>query len=304
MNIQSKCQSLIRNPTSSAREIASLIGSLEAARPSFWQVPLHYRELQIHLIKSLEASRDNYKTLMSQSSNAHTELQWWLQNITTVNGSTINLPAPELYITSDASKAGWGACCQNLTANGRWSPMEARDHIGVLKLKAAFLATKAFLKDRSNITVCLCMDNTPAVAQVNNKGGTCSPQLVNLTLELCKWCLQKSILITAQHLPGKLNNAVDRESREFYDSSEWGIDPQVIQPFLRRCSEDLFASRLTALLPTYASWTPDPGATGSGAMTFDWSLLKGYAFPPFSLIAPVLKNISQDKGDLVLVAPV
>ena len=175
MNIQSKCQSLIRNPTSSACEIASLIGSLEAARPTFWPVPLHYRELQIQLIKSLEASRDNYKTLVSQSSNAHTELQWWFQNITTVNGSTINLPAPELYITSDASKAGWGACCQNLTANGRWSPMEARDHIGVLKLKAAFLATKAFLKDRSNITVCLCMDNTSAVAHINNKGGNLFP---------------------------------------------------------------------------------------------------------------------------------
>ena len=95
--------------------------------------------------------------------------------------------------------------------------MEARDHINVLELKAAFLATKAFLKDRSKITVCLCMDNASAVAHVNNKGGTCSPQLVNLTLELSKWYLQKSILITAQHLPGKLNNAADRESREFYD---------------------------------------------------------------------------------------
>ena len=92
---------------------------------------------------------------MSQNSNAHTELQWWLQNIATVNGSTINPPAPKLYITSNASKAGWGACCQNLTANGPWSPLEARDHISVLKVKAAFLATKAFLKDWSNITVCL-----------------------------------------------------------------------------------------------------------------------------------------------------
>ena len=159
-------------PLLSAREIASLIGSLEAARPTFWHAPLHYRELQIQLIKSIEASRDNYKTLKSLSSDAHSDLQWWLQNITTVNGSTINLPAPEQYITSDASKAGWGACCQNLTANDRWSPTEARDHISVLELKAAFLATKAFLKDRSNITVCLCMDNTSAVAHVNNKGGT------------------------------------------------------------------------------------------------------------------------------------
>ena len=172
MNIQSKCQSFIHNPTSSAREIASLIGSLEVPRPTFWQAPLHYRELQIQLIKSLDTSRDNYKTLKSLSSDAHSELQWWLQNITTVNGSTINLPAPEQHITSDASKAGWGACCQNLTANGCWSPMEARDHISVLELKAAFLATKALLKDRSNITVCLCMDNTSTVAHVNNKGGT------------------------------------------------------------------------------------------------------------------------------------
>ena len=93
MNIQSKCQSLIHNPTSSAREIASLIGPLEAARPAIWQAPLHNIELQIQLIKSLEASRDNYKTLMSLSS-AHSELKWWLQNITTVNGSTINLSAP------------------------------------------------------------------------------------------------------------------------------------------------------------------------------------------------------------------
>ena len=74
MNIQSKCQSLIHNPTSSAREIASLVGSLETARPAIWQATPYYRELQIQLIKSLEASRDNYKTLMSLSSDAHTEL--------------------------------------------------------------------------------------------------------------------------------------------------------------------------------------------------------------------------------------
>ena len=134
--------------------------------------------------------------------------------------------------------------------------------------------------------------------------GTRSPLLVGLTLEPWEWCLQKSIVITAQHLAGKLNNVADRESREFYDSSEWQIDPQVIQPFLRRCSVDLFASRLTALFPTYASWKRDPGASYTDAMTLDWSILRGYAFPPFSLIAPVLKKVSQDKADLVLVAPV
>ena len=173
----------------------------------------------------------------------------------TVNGSTINPPATELSITSDASKAGWGACYQNLTANGCWFPLEARDHISVFELKVAFLVTKAFLKDRSNVKVRFRMDNSTAVAHVNNKGGTRSPQIVDLTLELWEWCLQTSILITAQNLPGKLYNVADRELRVVRLQQ-----PQVIQPFPRRCSVDLFASRLTALLPTYASWKPDPGA--------------------------------------------
>ena len=77
----------------------------------------------------------------------------------------------------------------------------------------------------------------------HNKGVTHSPQLVNLILILLQWCLQKSILITAQHLTGKLNNATYRES-EFYDSSKWQIDPQLIQSILIRCVVDLFASRL------------------------------------------------------------
>ena len=57
------------------------------------------------------------------------------------------------------------------------------------------------------------MDDFIAVAHAKNKGGTRSPQLVDLTLELWEWCLQKSILITAKHLQGKLNNVADRESR-------------------------------------------------------------------------------------------
>lgn len=98
--------SVILNPTPSACEVASLIRTLEAAHPAIWQAPLHCRLIQIQLKKSLQASRDNHKTLTSLNRNAHTGLQRWLQNIATVNGSTINPPAPKLYIISDASKAG------------------------------------------------------------------------------------------------------------------------------------------------------------------------------------------------------
>lgn len=43
---ESKWQTLILNSTPSACKVASLIGRLEAACPSIWQAPLHYRGLQ------------------------------------------------------------------------------------------------------------------------------------------------------------------------------------------------------------------------------------------------------------------
>ena len=111
-------------------------------------------------------------------------------------------------------------------------------------------------------------------------------------------------MISAQHVPGKLNTIADLESRVFNDSSEWKIAPQTILPFLKGCEIDLFASRLSAQLPQYVSWRPDPEAVHANALTMDWAPFKGYAFPPFNLIPAVLNKVSQDKADIILVAPI
>ena len=172
----------------------------------------------------------------------------------TLNGSPIRPPAPTLFITIDASKTGWGTVCESQRTNRHWSDRERTQHINVWELKAAFLALKSFLKNQSHMVVCLRMDNTAAVAHVNNKGGTHSPCLLAITLELWQWCLDRNIMISAQHVPGKLNTIADSESRVFNDSSEWKIDPPTIFPFLKRCEIDLFASRLSTQLPQHFSW--------------------------------------------------
>ena len=154
-------------------------------------------------------------------------------------------PATEMVITSDASKMGWGATFGNLSTNGRCSKQESDLHINVLELKATFLAIQAFLKNQSNLAVKLRLDNTTAVTYVNNQGGTRSPSLTLLTLELWNWCLQRNILITAEHLPGVSNVLADRESRTFIDSSDWKLQPEIIQYFLKDREIDLFATRLT-----------------------------------------------------------
>ena len=59
---------------------------------------------------------------------------------------------------------------------------------------------------------------------------------------------------------------------------------------------DLFASKLNPHFPRYEAYRPDPGAKAVDAFTIDWSVLKFYAFPPFSIIAAVLKKIEEDKA--------
>ncbi len=44
----------------------------------------------------------------------------------------------------------------------------------------------------------------------------------------------------------------------FIDSSDWKIQSEVIEPFLKDREIDLFATRLTNQLPRYVSWRPGP----------------------------------------------
>ena len=157
------------------RNLASLIGLLEASRPAIWRAPLHFRHLQCDLIWGLQMNRESYDALITLSTSARGELAWWLENTRSTNGSPVHLPPPDMLITTDASMKGWGAVHHSLETNGRWSQQESLQHINYLELKAAFLALKTFLKDRSHVTVSLQIDNTTAIAYINNKGGYTFP---------------------------------------------------------------------------------------------------------------------------------
>ena len=65
----------------------------------------------------------------------------------------------------------------------------------------------------------------------------------------------------------------------------------------------MFASRLNYQTSPYVSWGPDPQAVAVDAFTLNWNFSLIYAFPPFSLIAPVLQKIQEDKAEMILVVP-
>ena len=68
-------------------------------------------------------------------------------------------------------------------------------------------------------------------------------------------------------------------------------------------SIDLFASRLNAQVPCYASWRPDPDAAYVDAFSISWKKQFFYAFPPFSLIARCLQKIAMEEAEGLMIVP-
>ena len=64
-----------------------------------------------------------------------------------------------------------------------------------------------------NVHIHLQIDNTAAVANVNKMGGLHSKDLCQLALQVWDWCLARNLTISAEHLPGSLNQLADKESR-------------------------------------------------------------------------------------------
>ena len=104
-------------------------------------------------------------------------------------------------IDSDATQIGWSAACQGQKTGGPWSNRERRSHINCLELMAVTFAIQTFAKSRTGISVLLRIDNTTAVAYINNLGGTVSRELIVLRINLWMWCLERNIHIIAQYLP-------------------------------------------------------------------------------------------------------
>ena len=114
-----------------------------------------------------------------------------------------------------------GVVCNGQQTRDHWTVQEKKLHINSLELLAGTFAIKAFVKHQSNIQVLLRINNRSAVAYVNRMVGTHS---LNLSLQAChlwQWCIQKNILLTAEHLPGTLNTTADLESIQMETSAEW-----------------------------------------------------------------------------------
>ena len=127
----------------SIRDVTKILGRLTSAAVAVLPAPLQYRYLQRNQITELSQT-GSFEEKITLSNLAKGELDWWIQNIALSNGKSLITLNPDLVISSDASKKGWGAACRHKSTGGPWSRRESEKHINVLEILAAKLAIMTF----------------------------------------------------------------------------------------------------------------------------------------------------------------
>ncbi|MES9880172.1 MAG: reverse transcriptase domain-containing protein [Sedimenticola sp.] len=292
-----------------AREFLSLLGTLNATANLVDLGRLHLRPLQFYLLFHWSPHRGPLEARIALSGDFKRHLRWWAVKDRFLRGVPMSFPEPDLFLTTDASKVGWGAHLEplGLLFQGSWSQEQSLQHVNMLELMAVSLALGQALRHVQGKIVQIATDNTTVVAYLNKQGGTHSALLCYETMKLLLWCRQHSIMLRTRHITGKSNVLADYLSRSMQPVlTEWALRHDIASRVIREWGDpmvDLFATRLNAKLPLFVSPVPDASAWAVDAMSFGWGNLDAYAFPPFVLLPRLLQRVKLTQCRMTLIAP-
>lgn len=298
LNIQTICNKLAMKKIESIRNVAKVIGSIVACFPATTVGQLHYRNLEFEKDSALKVHKGNFDAMMDVTNSMKQDLLWWVHNAPSQSKPIIQRN-PDITLTSDASNLGWGGTCESDRFGGRWNEIEMVQHINYLELLGAFLVMQACENRITGSHVLIRLDNTTAIAYINNMGGKIK-HLNKLAKEIWDWCLCRNVWVSASHISGKQNTEADYESRHFNDRCEWSLNDTIFHKLTEIYGYpdiDLFASRLNAKCKRYAAWQRDPQAEFIDAFSKSWDDTYSYLFPPFSLIGRCLQKIRTEKAN-------
>ena len=109
ISLKDDCKTLlVSDKPTLIREVARVIGKIVASFPGVMYGPLYYRYLEGDKSQALKREKGNFDAYMVFSTQARSELQWWVGN-GEVAYQTLAREAPKEKIFTDASLSGWGA---------------------------------------------------------------------------------------------------------------------------------------------------------------------------------------------------
>ena len=138
------CRKALRARELSIREVASLIGTLVSTFPGVEFGPLYYRHLEWDKDLALKSALGNFDVIMSLSADSINELKWWIISVP-IAFRVIDYGCPNITLTTDASRIGWGATTHQSQTQGLWSRAETEYHVNILELLSVKLGLMSLL---------------------------------------------------------------------------------------------------------------------------------------------------------------
>ena len=89
-----------------------------------------------------------------------------------MKGLSLSAPVPTLTLYTHASNMGWGAYVEGSWALWLWSPLQQKEHINMLEMKAVHLTLSHFRTSLHLKSLVLATNNTTVDAYLKTQGGT------------------------------------------------------------------------------------------------------------------------------------
>ena len=234
---------------------------------------LFYRDLENEKVTSFRLNKGNFDAPAKISSEGKQELEWWLKNAGNIE-KPIAWPSDDLEYFCDSFPYSFGANFDMHKIVGAWNIKEKALHINCKKLLGVYYSLRSLKTFFQNKHVKIFLDSQVRVQITNKMETTKSSNCNDIVKNICLFCVENKILITAAHIPGAENVTADYESRKSYKDAEWMLNSEIFQKVIKHLKFkpdlDFFASRLNTLLPKYISYKPDPYAYLTNAFSVHW----------------------------------
>ena len=161
------------------------------------------------------------------------DLSWWMTSLGRANGQDILPTRPQVQVTSDASKTGWGLMPWKEDKGERGDPI-------------AYQCTRA-------------------------RGSS--------VFRIWEWCLERSITLTAEYLPGKENLVADYESGHMQMQATGCSSPASSRLSHTSGDPSISTCLQQGTIPSSHASSAGLTALGVNAMLQDWHPWKPYLFP-------------------------
>ena len=183
----------------------------------------------------------------------------WLDPRFLTSGIPIRPFQVNLMIFTDASSQGWGAHMGDSKISGTWTLTDRKLHINCLEFKAVTLALQHWTPLLQGRQVMVATDNSTMVSYINKQGGTRSPTLLLLAVDLFLWLESQGIIVRARNIPGCLNVIADHLSHPNQPiQTEWSLRVSRIFRVWGTPEVDMFPTLSNSHLSWFMAWQDNP----------------------------------------------